>query len=96
MKQIIHKRQSSKDCLKTKEKKKNTKLENNQHQIENIHYTENEIKINEMKQNIIRERAKVTNNHTKDSILQKTKKVQKQFNANKFGELFHKRSSSRL
>ena len=41
------------------------KSENSQPRIENPDYTENKIKIDEMKENIIRERAKVTNTDMK-------------------------------
>ena len=43
------------------------KFENNQPQIEKPDYTENKIKIDEMKQNMIRELAKLTNTDMKDS-----------------------------
>ena len=48
------------------------KLKNSQPQIENPDYTENKIKIDEMKQNIIRELVTVTNN-----IIKKTKYFKK-------------------
>ena len=54
------------------------KSENCQPQIENPNYIENKIKINEMKQNIIREIIKVTNTDMKDrESLKNDKKVEK-------------------
>ena len=47
------------------------KGENSQSQEENPNYTENEFKIDEMKQNIIRKLAKVTNTDLKDKSLLK-------------------------
>ena len=48
--------------------------ENSQPQIENPDYSENKIKIDEMKQNLIRELAKVTNINMKDRGFLKKKK----------------------
>ena len=42
------------------------KLENSQPQIENLDYSENKIKIDKIKQNIIKELAKVINTNMKD------------------------------
>ena len=60
-------RQSSNDSMKssTTENEYN-KWENNQHKIEKPDNTENMIKINKMKQNIIRKFANVTNTDMKD------------------------------
>ena len=45
----------------------NSKFENSQSQIENPDFMENKIRIDEMKENIIRELAKLTNRDMKDS-----------------------------
>ena len=58
--------------MKTPATKNNhSKLENSQPQIENPDYTENNIKIDEMKQNIIRELIKITDTDMKNSVLLK-------------------------
>ena len=60
-------KQLSNDCIKSlATENEYNKLENSQPRIENPDYTENEIKINEMKQNIIREHSKITGSDMKD------------------------------
>ena len=72
------------------------KLENRQPQIENPDFTENKIKIDEMKLDIIREYAKVTNTDMKDREPLKNLKWLKQPNANKVDKLCQRRSSTRF
>ena len=60
-------KQANNDCVKTSATKNEyNKFENSQLQTENSDYTESKIEINKMRQNIIRELAKVTNNDMKD------------------------------
>ena len=68
-----------------------SKLENNQLQIENPDDTENKIKIDKMKQNIIRELAKVTNTDMKDREPLKMKNDKKKTNVDKGGKLCYQR-----
>ena len=65
-------KQSSNDCMKTLAAENiYNKLENIQPQIENPNNTENKIKIDKMKQNIIRKLTKVTNTDMKDKSTSK-------------------------
>ena len=50
-------------------------LEKSQPQIEKPDYIENKTKINKMKQNVIREVAKVTNTYMKDKVSLKKQKI---------------------
>ena len=53
------------------QKRKYNKLENSQPQIESLDYTGNKIKIGEIKQNIIKELAEISNIYMKDRALLK-------------------------
>ena len=62
-------KESSKDSMKSAAKEnKFNKFKNNQPQIENPEYTENKIKIDEMKDNMIRVLAEINSTHIKDKV----------------------------
>ena len=52
---------------------KSNKLKNSQPQVENKNYTENKIKIDEMKQNMISELPHICNTNTKNTTSEKKK-----------------------
>ena len=85
-------KQSSNDRMKTPTIENDyNKLENSQSQIETLDYTENKINIDEIRQNIIRENAWVTNTDMKDrASLKKNEEWQKQRNADGGSQLFHR------